>query len=181
MRKLQLVFSALILATLVSLAGCARTKPNGAPHDAASPAATPVLSPAPKLIAPSELRKLRWIEGTWRGTGGDVPPFYERYRFENESALVVETFADEKFTTVNDTSRFELKDGHFGHSEGESGSVATAFDDNSISFDPIGKGNSFRWQRESADSWKAVLNWIDKAGNPKERIYNMERWPAKKQ
>jgi hypothetical protein len=38
--------------------------------------------------------------------------------------------------------------------------------------------NSFRWQRETADSWKAVLNWPAANGKPAgERVYNMERWP----
>ena len=110
-----------------------------------------------------------------------MPPFFERYQFENESTLAVETFADETLTKVDDVSRFVLMDGNFGHSEGGSGSVGTALDDNSITFDPVGKGNSFCWQRETDNSWKAVLNWTDKTGAAKERIYNMQRWPAKTQ
>ena len=78
-------------------------------------------------------------------------------------------------TKVSDVSRFELKDGHFGHNADGSGSVATAFDNNSISFSPLGKGNSFRWQRESDHSWKAVLNWTDKNGAAKEIVYVLER------
>jgi hypothetical protein len=110
-----------------------------------------------------------------------VPPFFERYKFENDSTLVVEGLADETLSKVNDVSRFELKDGHFGSSSGDSGSVATALDDNSITFAPTGKaGNFFRFQRESDNSWKAVLNWTDKNGAPKERIYLMERWPPEK-
>ena len=111
-----------------------------------------------------------------------MPPFYERYKFENESTLAVETLADETLTKTTEVSRFELKDGHFGQSDGDSGSVATALDDNSISFAPYGKpSNYFRFQRESENSWKAILNWTDKTGAAKERIYNMERWPAPKQ
>lgn len=111
-----------------------------------------------------------------------MPPFYERYKFENESTLAVETLADETLTKTTDVSRFELKDGHFGQVDGESGSVATALDDNSISFAPYGKpSNYFRFQRESENSWKAILNWTAKTGVAKERIYNMERWPATKQ
>jgi hypothetical protein len=132
---------------------------------------------APLQITPANLAQLHWIEGDWRGTGGGVPPFYERYKFENESTLTVETFADETLTKVNDVSRFELKDGKFGHSDGKSGSVATVLDSNSITFDPVGKGNSFRWQRESENSWKAILTWTEN-GVAKERVYNMERWPA---
>jgi hypothetical protein len=59
--------------------------------------------------------------------------------------------------------------------------VASALDDHSITFVPYGKSrNCFRWQRESDNSWKAVLNWTDKTGAAKERVYNMERWPPKK-
>lgn len=140
------------------------------------PSASP--SPQPKTITAADLTKLRWIEGSWRGTGDIDKPFYERYRFENDTTLLVETLADEKFDKVTDASRFELKDGHFGKSRGESGSVAVAFDDNSITFAPLGKArNSFRFQRESADTWKAVLNWKEADGTPRERVYKMERMP----
>jgi hypothetical protein len=144
---------------------------------------TPLQSdnPQPKTIAAADLTKLRWIEGSWRGTGDIDKPFYERYKFENDTTLIVESFADEKFDKVTEVSRFELKDGRFGSSTGEAGSVATALDDNSITFAPLGKArNSFRFQRESADVWKAVLNWREADGTPKERVYRMERWPPAK-
>jgi hypothetical protein len=178
------VLFVLLFAMLVNLAGCSRMKSHYAAHSTASPSSTPTTlpSPTPKHITPADLAKLHWIEGTWRGTGGDVPPFYERYKFENDSTLVVEGLTDETLSKVSDVSRFELKDGHFGSSTEDSGSVATALDDNSITFAPLGKSrNSFRFQRESDNSWKAILNWTDKSGAAKERIYNMERWPAQKQ
>jgi hypothetical protein len=165
---------------MVSVAGCARMKPDYTASNA-SPSSTPAASasPVPKDLKPADLAKLRWIEGSWRGTGADVPAFYERYKFENDSTLAVETLADETFSKVTDTSRFKLKDGHFGYNTGDSGSVATALDDNSITFEPLGKArNSFRWQRESANSWKAILKWTDKSGAPKERVYDMVRWSA---
>ena len=175
--KNRIHFITLIIAGLALLgaAACARTRSDSSTQNASAP------SPSPKLLAAADLAKLRWIEGTWRGTGIDQPPFYERYKFENDSTLVVETLADETLSKVNDTSRFELKDGHFGNSEGGSVSVATALDDNSISFAPVGKGNYFRFQRESENSWKAILNWTGKDGTAKERIYHMERVSPKKQ
>lgn len=180
MRRHEFFLLVLLVILLAGFAGCSKMN---AEHISASQSASPTTlpSPTPKEITPADLAKLRWIEGTWRGTGGGVSPFYERYKFENETTLVVETLADETLAKVEDVSRFELKDGHFGHSEGESGSVAIALDDNSISFAPYGKpANSFRFQRESENSWKAILNWTDKTGAAKERVYNMERWPAKK-
>jgi len=163
----------LLLLALLNFVACAKTESQ--PPAQSSPAAVSP-SPVPKQITPAELAKLRWIEGTWRGTGGDVPPFFERYKFENETTLLVETLADETLSKVSDQSRFELKDGHFGYSADGSGSVATALDDTSITFEPTGKSrNSFRWQRESDISWKAILKWTDKNGAAKERIYSMER------
>ena len=173
-RNLQIAWPLVILIALISFTGCSKTESQPAAQSSTAPAAAP--SPVPKQITPADLTKLRWIEGAWRGTGGDVPPFFERYKFENDSTLLVETLADETLNKVTDQSRFELKDGHFGYSTDGSGSVATALDDASITFEPLGKSrNSFRWQRESANSWKAILKWTDKNGAPKERVYMMER------
>ena len=178
-------FFKLVMAFALALNGaaCAGAKsPDVAQQSSATTASpTPTPAPVPKEIVAADLAKLRWIEGSWRGTGGGVPTFYERYKFENDSTLVVEGLADETLKTVNDVSRFELKDGHFGYSDGEAGSVAIALDDNAVTFAPLGKSKNFyRWQRESEIVWKAVLNWTDKNGVPKERVYLMERWPAKK-
>src|SRR4030095_10689958 len=136
----------------------------------------------PKFTA-ADLSKLRWIEGTWKGSGTDQPPFFERYRFENETTLAVDSFPDEKLDKVEDTTRFELKDGHFGNGGGGDGArwVATSIDAQGITFEPAAKAKtSFRWERESADKWKAILKWPAEQGKPaRERIYNMERIPGK--
>lgn len=130
-------------------------------------------------VTTADLQKLRWIEGTWRGTGVDQAPFFERYRFENETTLAVDSFEDEKVTKVTDTGRFELKDGEFGGGSEGSRYAATAIDDTSITFAPIVKArNFFVWKRESKDSWTAILSWPAANNKPAgERIYNMERWP----
>lgn len=136
--KRQLVLHLLLLAMLVNLAACARMKYHYSAHDSASPMPTSP-PPTPKHIAPADLAQLRWIEGSWRGTGGGVPPFYERYKFENDSTLIVETLADETLSKVTDVSRFELKNGQFGSLTDDSGSVATALDQNSITFSRLEK------------------------------------------
>jgi hypothetical protein len=175
MCKQHFLTQGFILVMMFNLLGCSKTKSGLPGQNAAAQSSPASASRVPKQITPAELSKLRWIEGSWRGTGGEVPPFYERYKFENDSTLLVETLADETASKVTDESRFELKDGHFGSGTADAGSVATAIDDNSISFAPLGKGNFFRFQRESDNSWKAVLNWTDKNGVAKERIYLMER------
>ncbi len=131
----------------------------------------------PKRISPGELAKLRWIEGTWRGTGDVEKPFYERYHFEDESTLVVEGLADETLSKVTEVTRFELKDGAFGNAGDGARWVATQLEDTAITFEPIARArNSFRWQRESKDVWKAILNWpANDKGPARQRVYLMER------
>jgi len=130
-----------------------------------------------KKFSTADIAKLRWIEGTWRGSGVDQKPFFERYRFENESTLVVDSFPDEKLDKISETSRFELKDGKFGN--GSYG--ASSIDDNGINFEPVANAkNSFRWERVSTDLWKATLKWPADGNKPaRERVYNMERIPGK--
>ena len=130
-----------------------------------------------KNFTTADIAKLRWIEGTWRGSGVDQKPFFERYRFENDSTLAVDSFPDEKLEKVEDTSRFELKDGRFGNPS----YVASSIDDNGINFEPVANAkNSFRWERVSANAWKATLKWPAQADKPaRERVYNMERIPGK--
>ena len=130
-----------------------------------------------KKFSTSDIAKLKWIEGTWRGSGVDQKPFFERYRFENESTLAVDSFPDEKLDKVEDTSRFELKDGLFGNGS----YVASSIDDNGINFEPVkNANNSFRWERVSDNAWKATLKWPATGDKPaRERVYNMERIPGK--
>ena len=131
--------------------------------------------PKPKTLTAADLQKLRWIEGSWRGTGVEQSPFFERYRFENDTTLAVDHFENETLGKITSTSRYELKNGEF-----QDGScVATALDDNSILFEPLKAGsNSFVWKRESKDSWTAVLSWQASGNRPAgQRTYQMERWP----
>ena len=170
MRPAQYVLLTLAL-TLLSVigVGCSTS-----PSASSSPTqSSPAPAPPPQNITTGDLKKLRWIEGTWRGTGETQPPFFERYRFENDSTLVMEELADESLSKVNSTTRYELKDGRFGTDR----AVATALDDTSVTFSPLISGrNSFTWQSESKDTWKAILTLPATAKAPaKETIYKLER------
>lgn len=161
MPTLRLLLTSLLL---LMVAACAYNSPDAQTN------ATPS-----NKFSTADVAKLRWLEGTWRGSGVDQAPFYERYRFENDSTLVIDNFADEKLDKVEDSSRYELKDGRFASSN----YAASSIDDRSVEFVPIAKAkNSFRWERVSDNSWKATLKWPGE-GKPQERIYNMERIPAK--
>ena len=127
----------------------------------------------------ADLKKLRWIEGTWRGTGDVEKPFFERYRFESDTVLAVDSFPDEKLGTVDDTTRFELKDGEFTNGGEGARWIATTIDDRSITFEPLAKAkNSFKWERNDEKSWTATLSWPEADGKPaRQRVYQMKHWP----
>ena len=125
----------------------------------------------------ADIQKLRWIEGTWRGTGDVGKPFFERYRFEGNSVLAVDGFEDETLKKVTDTTRFELKEGEFGGGNEGSRWVARSIYDRSIEFGPAVKvKNSFRWERESNDVWKATIMLPANETKPaRQMVYKMER------
>ena len=162
----QLLTAALVICGLLILIACARNSVDGQGQT----------KPVPAKLTATDLEKLRWIEGTWRGTGGDKP-FFERYRFENATTLASDSFENEKLEKVTDTTLFELKDGEFGGGSEGSRWVVTAIDDNSITFAPVAKArNSFVWKRDSKDAWTAILSWPASADKPaRERTYKMER------
>ena len=102
-----------VLATglaLVNLSCRAGTAGNPSPNQ---PPSASSQTPPTKRFTPADLAKLRWIEGSWRGTGDVEKPFFERYHFENESTLVTESFADESFSKITEVTRYELKNGVF--------------------------------------------------------------------
>jgi len=166
----QLLTATVMVAALLMVVVCGEKA-----VDSQAPA-----KPTPAKLTPADLQKLRWIEGTWRGTGGEKP-FFERYRFENATTLAVDSFENEKLEKVTDTTLFELKDDEFGGGSEGSYWVVTTIDDHSVTFAPVAKArNSFIWKRDSKDSWSAILSWPAAPDKPaRERTFKMERWPQK--
>ncbi|MGH9948216.1 MAG: hypothetical protein ACRD6X_13605 [Pyrinomonadaceae bacterium] len=176
-RSIGLTFAiiAVVIGAVLFCVGCMADAAVNNAAETPKPAATPA-----KNLTTADVAKLKWIEGMWRGLDGDKP-FYERYRLENASILIVETLTDGDPNRVKDVSRFELKDGVFGKTEGERGSAATFISGDAVQFVavPPGKGNAFRFERKSDDKWNAVLEWNDKDGKPQQKVYQMEKWPAR--
>ena len=131
-----------------------------------------------KKFTTADIQNLRWIEGTWRGTGDVDKPFFERYRFEGDTVLAVDSYEhDATLQKVTDTTRFELKDGEFGGGSEGARWVARSIDDRSIEFGPaVNVKNSFRWERESKDVWKATIMLPANATKPaRNLVFKMER------
>ena len=168
--KNVLALVSLVVIALITVCGCASGSSTPSEQATSTPQSV-------KKFTTEDLKKLRWLEGTWRGTGEGVQPFFERYRFENDSTLAIDSFENEKLEKITDTTQYELKDGEFGGGNEGFRWIASEIDDKSVMFVPVSKArNSFRWEQVSKDEWKAVLNWPATADKPaRERVYKMER------
>jgi hypothetical protein len=167
-------FTALAALALAACDPPPRAPATPAPAPAAAPAsATPQ---APARITVADFRKLRWIEGSWRGSGSGQAPFHERYRFPDDSTLVVDTFPDSTLSTVSESTRFELRGGTLGN-PGTVRWVASRLDDRAVDFVPVaGARNTFTWRFESPDRWTALLHWPARDTRPaRDATYDMER------
>jgi hypothetical protein len=192
----RVLFIAIVI--LISLGGCKTGISNS--NAAAPPAAntpggsSPAQVAQAKPFAAADVAKLKWIEGTWRGTGEELDPFYTRYRFDGDSALVLETFEDEKLDKVADTTRFELKDGQFTGDTGSSLWTANEITDNSATFARVASDEpaedarpnqykqtqptALRWQNDKDGTWKVIVDWPADAKKPaRQQTFVMERWP----
>ncbi len=166
-----------ILIIVIWIAACGPTgeAQKATTADTVKPVATPS-----KNITAADIAKLKWIEGTWRGMDGDKP-FFERYKIE-ENAMVVESLKEDG-TLDGEPDRFELKDGELGKGDGDKRSVASEITEDYIQFVPAvpGKGNNFRFERQSDGTWIAILEWPATDDKPAGRkIYKMEPWQPKK-
>jgi hypothetical protein len=173
------------LAALAALALAACDPPPRAPAaPAPAPAAAPTASSAtaaaspqaPARITVADFRKLRWIEGSWRGSGVGQAAFYERYRFADDSTLVVDAFPDSTLATVSESTRFELRGGTLGNA-GTVRWAASRLDGRAVDFVPVaGARNTFTWRYESPDRWTALLHWPASDTRPaRDATYDMVR------
>ena len=171
--------AALAALVLASPPGCApRDRASADSPRAADTSVRPAVTPP---LVGQDLRALRWIEGTWRGTGETQPAFYERYSLADDSTLVVESFADSTMARVTDSTRFELRGGALTSVPQAPGArwYGSALSGDSVRFEPLsGARNAFVWKRGSgADDWVAVLSWpAASGGRVREVTYTMRRW-----
>lgn len=174
-----------LIVILAAAAAAACSKGDGGNANANNAVANtkPVATPS-NQVTETDVAKLKWLEGTWRGMDGDKP-FFERIHFEG-STMIVETFADETVSKVEETGRFELKDGEFGHTKDDRRSAASVISENSVQFVPDSlepgtppRGHFFRFEKQDDGTWKAVLETPAAPGRaPTEKVYKMEPWKA---
>lgn len=154
---------ALAAATLAFAAAC----------DPPFPPSTPPGQPA--QVTAADFRELRWIVGDWRGSGSGQAAFFERYRFADDSTLVVDSFADSTFAAVTESARFELRAGRLlgGGGRWAASQVGRRW----VTFIPVSRArNVFTWRYDSRDRWTALLSWPATDTQPaRMATYVMER------
>lgn len=118
----------------------------------------------------ADFKKLRWLEGTWRGTGGGVDPFFEKYRFIDDSTIEIDFLTDASLSSSSKKKKIVLVDGKILYGDS---TFASRLDSTSIDFDS--KNAPFSWLKESEDLWLAKLYQSTAEGKKLVRTYTLER------
>lgn len=178
--KSSLYKFALIICLGITLIGC--SEKTNTTTDANAAAQNSAVSDIPvtwkKDVTPEDVAGLKWLVGTWRGTGEGQEPFYEQYKLDG-TILTEESFADESLTDIKDSARYALVNGEFRFTTADGRRVAASeITADHIQFVPVvGGGNSYRFEKQSGGKWRAVLEWPATADQPaKKVIYNMESY-----
>jgi hypothetical protein len=66
----------------------------------------------------ADFQALRYLEGDWRGSGSADGPFFETYRFVDDSTLEMTGWTDSTMTAAGERSRYLLRDGVIGTDDG---------------------------------------------------------------
>lgn len=110
----------------------------------------------------ADLQALRYLEGDWRGSGYEGGPFYESYRFVNDSTIEMTAWTDSTMTAEGKRSQYMLRDGVIRTSDG---ARLVTVDEDGHHF----QGQSYRWtfKQLSPDRWTAQVG--------PSTIYTMDR------
>ena len=169
------------LTPLLALLALIPVACDGQERDAGEAADTRAAAPAPAPAEPAQVTaeqfaQLRWLEGTWRGSGDEQPTFYERYAFVDDSTIRAESASDSTFPNPEEGSAIRLREGHVVTGDSVYAWAVTSIDARTVRFDPVsGATNAFTWTSESDSAWTARLMWNDSQGRAQERVYQMRR------
>jgi hypothetical protein len=111
----------------------------------------------PMKVSAAQFQRLKFLEGKWRGTGYRVP-FFETYRFVNDSTIEMGTSEDSTFRKVEKGSTLVLRNGSiYSQDNGQSRWAVTRIDSAGYRFSAIGRPGLFVWKSITPNEWSAVL------------------------
>ena len=149
---------------LVSLLACAcdGDGENERPRPAAQASESAPGTQAAADHATADFQALRYLAGDWRGSGYAGGPFYESYRFVDDSTIEMTAWTDSAMTSERKQSQYMLRDGVIRTSDG---ARLVRVDEDGHHF----QGPSYRWtfKQLSPDRWTARVG--------PSTIYTMDR------
>jgi len=107
----------------------------------------------PATIAFERFKQLRWVVGSWKGSGGGYAAFYESYDMVDDSTMRRYSWSDPTFTQAQDSARFEWRAGRLAQVRNGRRFPALRFTGDTVQWQPP----SATWIRTSRDSWTAIL------------------------
>ena len=120
--------------------------------------ATPVAaqSNAGSTFTLAQFKSLSWITGSWHGSGGAYPSFFEDYRMVNDSTLRMRTLRDSTFTVASDSGDYVFRAGRIT----KGNSAVTRISGDTVRFDPVPMvpNRGYTFVRTSPTSWTATLD-----------------------
>ena len=154
---------------MLALAACTAAEKTDGDQSAAVTAQSTLAS-----VTLQEFQQLRWIEGVWRGSGGNYPSFFEEYRVLDDSTIRMRAFSDSTRATVTDSSTIEWRNGSVRSRSERSSYDAIEVTPVSIRFRRPGEsqgGHTF--QQVSPNEWTATLHPLQPQGQA--TVYVMRR------
>jgi hypothetical protein len=93
------------------VSACSGDGREGSPESAADQPGPADSSAGNAAHTVADLQALRYLEGEWRGSGYEGGPFYESYRFVNDSTIEMTSWSDSTMTTPQERSEYALRNG----------------------------------------------------------------------
>jgi hypothetical protein len=126
-------------------------------------------------IAVSDFAKLKWLEGTWKGTAAGEAPLIERIRFTNDSTIDITYFADSLTGRQTGTAKVNLSVGRVYLTLGPGRWGATRVGANGAYFVPqVNAHNTYSWVHQSSDAWTSTMR-TGMGGIDRAITYQMQR------
>jgi hypothetical protein len=108
-QKLRAMQSIVLLASLVFGCGDRGADDSADAGDQPTESARQAATSSPRTLA--DFQALRYLEGDWRGSGYAGGPFYESYRFVDDSTITMTAWSDSTLAAAREQSRYLLRDG----------------------------------------------------------------------
>jgi hypothetical protein len=119
--------------------------------------------------AKSDLKKVDWLEGNWKGMDGQNP-FYENYRFANDSTIEITSYEWNGTDSSGSSKTFVAWRNDAYYLEGGSSWKVTGITADSIAMIPHSKSsNTIVWKKNNQNGWDAILS-----SKKTTKVYTME-------